>query len=233
MSLGRQVLAVFLSIFLASPVLATEKPKKNENGYPYFKLGVRPINSSGTVNWDRECVVTTTEDSPPVRMYYKSSDGFVKLSAFGIIRAPEDIVVNAKTGFALYPRVCRNGIADPTDWVPVGVKKCAEVAKTETPAANTFKPFTMASPEYGWGIKPDEPKKLDFNTSTSTDSERAKVSTGGADNEKSPTWPYWVGGGAGVALALILIFSKKDKGDPKSTGGPAGDPSNSVLSYSW
>jgi len=248
MNFVRQILAVFLSVFLASPVWAAENSKKvGDKEYPYFKLGVRPVDDSQLVDWEKECVVLSSDDSVPVRLEYKSSvDGKIKVSIPGIIRPGEEIVVDKCTKRALRVRKCGNGITQPTDWVPIGELRCLPAAVSEKPTVAISEETVDPSPvslarQFGLGLKPGDlgPKKLKFEeqkASAAVDpkqSKKAEVGVGAdKDENKSPTWPYWVGGGV-AAVVLAIILSKKDKDDPKTIGGPAGDPPNSVFSFSW
>lgn len=245
MNLVRQIFAVFLSVFLSFSAFAADdrkEAKEKNRAYPYFKLGIRPINPSGVVDWGRECVVTTTEDSPPVRLYYKSSNGSIKLSAFGVIKAPEAIIVSAKSGFALRPKICGNGLGDPMDWIPVGVKKCAEVPKVEAASSdapkassatpNMFKPFTVVDSEYKWGLKPEEPKKLDLGLAKA-ENLQARLDGIEKQNKKMRTTLYVVGGVLLAGIAVALICSSGGGSSHEQSGGPAPDPPNSVFSVSW
>ena len=243
MNLIRQLLAVFLSAFLSFSAFAADNKKdsKEKNSYPYFKLGIRSVNPSGFVDWGRECVVVTTEDSPPVSLYYRSS-GKIKKSALGIIKAPEAIIVSAATGFALRPRICGNGLADPTNWIPVGSKpQCSEgtVSVPETkpePAKAAFvpidlsKPLTIdvADPEYGWQLRPGGAKKLDFDLAKSEDYKNL-LDEVARQNKRTRTTLYVVGAVVVGALVVGLICSSSGGSSKKSSGGPVGDPVNIIY----
>ena len=239
----RQVLAVFLSVFLASPVWAADKKAEVDSDYHFFKLGVRPIDPSGDVDWDKECVVTLTDHSPKVKLQYKKADGSIGTSNFGNVRKGVEVIVDGKTGYALRLRICGNGVVEPNNWEPIGEEYCKEEAPIMKPGdvvpvvAPPSPPSVSEAPKFGLGLDPGNlgAKKLNFEEqklTTEPQSKKAEVGVG-KDNDKSATWPYWVGGGAAAVIAFILIFSNKGKGDPKTSGGPAVDPPNSVLSYSW
>lgn len=221
MNLIRQLLAVFLSVFLASPAWAAENPKKKvgEKEYPYFKLGVRPVDDSKFVDWEKECVVLSFEDSVPVRLEYKSSvDGKIKVSIFGIIRPGEEIVVDKVTKRALRVRKCGNGIAQPTDWVPIGELRCLPSAVPEKPA--------LPVAETPKTVEPAPAKKLDLKVEPVPEPQPVTVNApdkGKKDGKKSKTWLYVLGG----ALAGVVIVGLASGGSKKSSGGgPAPDPRN-------
>lgn len=238
MNFVRQILAVFLSVFLASPVWAAENSKKvGDKEYPYFKLGVRPVDDSQFVDWEKECVVLSSEDSVPIRLEYKSSvDGKIKVSIPGIIHPGEEIVVDKCTKRALRVRKCGNGITQPTDWVPVGELRCLPSA-SEKPTATipeaTVDPSPVSSaPRFGLGINPEDlgPKKLKFEeqkaSATVDPKQSKKTETGvgaGKGDKKSKTWLYIL---AGALAAGILVAFAGGGGSSKNNGGPAPDPRN-------
>lgn len=233
MSSVRQVLAVFLSLFLALPAFAEDKPKFKKkiggNEYPYFKLGVRPVDKSEFVNWDKECVVVSSEDSPPSRLYYTSQPtGGVKISNLGIIRAGEPIVIDAVTGFALRPRICGNWLQEPLDWVVPGVKNCkptpaAVVAEASASVENPEKDYPSVGMFKSFPVPTIEAKKLNLNL-PQEEQKSAVSSPGGEKDKKSYTWA-WIAGGTVGAVGLGFLL-KSLFGGSKSSGGPAKDPKN-------
>jgi hypothetical protein len=225
-------------LFLALPAVAAEDKatKKKDSAEPelhFFKLGVRPIDPSGEVNWEKECVVVLSAHSPKIRLQYKKADGSVGVSGWGNVKKDVEVIVDGKTGYALRLRICGNGIVEPKDWMPVGEEFCKE----DPPAPE---PVTAAVPEQSQAVQlptpaltpvpqpasASEPEKpLDLNLPTPTPTP-PPVKTGMEDNKKgkkSKTWLYVLGG----ALAGGLAFALLSGGDSKSSGGgPAKDPRN-------
>ncbi len=212
MNFVRQILAVFLSVYLSSPVWAAENPGKKVGGkeYPYFKLGVRAMDESQFVDWEKECTVVSNEDSVPIRLQYKSAvGGKVRVSIFGIIRLGEEIVVDKVTKRALRVRKCGNGIVQPTDWVPTGELRCLPSAE-ETPKVVEPEPVKKLN------LKLDDPAPAPQPVTT-------KVADKPKPGKKSKTWLYILGG----VLAGVVIVGLAGGGSKKSSGGgPAPDPKN-------
>lgn len=221
MNFVRQILAVFLSVYLSSPVWAAENPGKKVGGkeYPYFKLGVRPMDESQFVDWEKECTVVSNEDSVPIRLQYKSAvGGKVRVSIFGIIRPGEEIVVDKVTKRALRVRKCGNGIVQPTDWVPTGELRCLPSAVPEKPV--------VSAEETPKVVEPEPAKKLNLKLDDPAPAPRpvaTKVADKPKPGKKSKTWLYILGGAlvGGVIVGLAGGGSKKSSG-----GGPAPDPRN-------
>lgn len=217
MSFFRQILAVFLSVFLATPVWAAENTKKKvgDKDYPYFKIGVRPVDDSQFVDWEKECVVLSSEDSVPVRLEYKSSvDGKIKVSIPGIIRPGEEIVVDKYTKRALRVRKCGNGITQPTDWIPVGELRCLPtVATSEAEVV----PEPISDPE------PVAVKPLIIPREVVPPAPEPVLPKVVEKPKKGNAWLYVVG--VVVVGGLVAAFASKGS-DKKPSGGPAGDPRN-------
>lgn len=215
MSFVRQFLAVFLSMFLALPAVAAEKNTKKvgDKEYPYFKIGIRPVDDSGFVNWDFECTVISNEDSVPVRLEYKSKvDGKIKVSIFGIIRPGEEIVVDKLTKTALRVRRCGNGIVQPTDWVPTGELRCVSPRMAPAEILPTVEP--IPAPE------PVKPLRLDVLQPVP---EPAPALPKMVEKPKKKTWLYILGG---AILGGAIVAFAGGGGGSKSSGGPAKDPPN-------
>lgn len=244
MNLVRQALAVFLSIFLASPVLATENKadsKKDGDKYNFFTLGVQPIDLSGRVDWDKECVVVLQDVSPRIRIQYKRKDSdLVRVTNWGNLRSGVEVVVDAYTGHALRVRVCGNGIVEPKDWVPTGAEECREEESPTmkpgdvVPVVAPSSPSSVSeAPKFGLGLDPGDigAKNLRFEKAkmipaSQSQSKKTEVGVGVADkgDKKSKAWIYVLGG---VLLGVVAVGLASGGGSKKSSGGgPASDPKN-------
>ncbi|MEK7193460.1 MAG: hypothetical protein AAB652_01580 [Patescibacteria group bacterium] len=134
MRIGKKVFVIFASLVLGwygnlpSATKAISKPK-GKHLIPN-ECGQNAVDPQCQIDWEKYCIVTTTEMSPLLGIEYRLSSGIRGFEPAYILPG-ERIAVDPNTGIAMMRICCCNRIRDIENprkivaWTPTGTKECS------------------------------------------------------------------------------------------------------------
>ena len=122
-----------LEFVLAATVAQNNSKNEVPASKGYLGLNNNPQNPSRQPNWEEECVVVLTQNSPEVTL----ASGTSGKTSTGILPAGIAVVVDRETRATEWVAVCGNDVLAPTDWNPEGKYICAPGQRYENACADT------------------------------------------------------------------------------------------------
>lgn len=116
-------------------VLAASAASSNSNASSKQLLGLNrnPQNPNRQLDWENECVVVLTHDSPEITL----ASGTEGKTSTGILPAGVAVVINKTTRVAQWVAVCGNDVTAPADWIPEGKYICSPGERYQSACEDT------------------------------------------------------------------------------------------------